>query len=106
MWPLYLVVGVPAHLISQSWVYFAMDLGWSWKPVDWAFKVECALDAIERRHSVWYTWLPADSGDPNEIGMHYRSDLLERDNNDEGRRIYPNRPRVFLYSGGGTYTPA
>lgn len=96
-WRYWLVQAVwcaPLFALEQAWPIFWLERGWAMWPADCAHRLHYQVSDWVDKHAIWYAWLPPDSGQPNEIGFWYRSDLLPE--RDRETWDYPDRPRMFV----------
>jgi len=99
-WPLWVTVGMPLFAFEQAYgCHLAFDREWPYWPLNCATRIHNAVGDFIERHVVNFSYLAPDSGAPNEIGLHYRADLLTLDRE---TYEYVNRPRAYVWTSSGS----
>lgn len=95
------VVGFPLAVnfaSLQAYGHVGLRKGWPKWPWRVFAAVEDFLGDLIRAHTQEFVWLPADSGDPNEVAFHCRIEDVERVRGEDGKWRYVKRPRMYCYA--------
>lgn len=115
-WPLDVCVIAPLFGFVQAYgCWWLVRKYWPAFPLNWVIDVEYHLMTWADRFSVGYVWLPADSGDPHEVGFHALAKSVQYETDGDGIPRVVARPRMCRYdslpagnattaTGGGTWT--